>query len=189
MDDARASAVEFDRFLLEIMDRTAEIRLASVPRTPFDLQAWRHGEALHVFTEIPTPQTPARLRSLAKELDKWINLTESFDVGFRPAFVLAVPGLLLSSRIKDGDAIWSRFEVWDGPRLHRWATELGVPIPPFVISGEPENSAGGEQNALSSTTIEHALLRRLAQIAYGQPAWREYEKFCEDLLNFLFVPP
>jgi hypothetical protein len=191
VDDSSARAAEFDSFLLEIMERAPNIELASIPRSLFDLQAWRDGGALHVITMVTTPQTYARLNILAKRLDEWIKLSQSlalarsFALGHDRTYVLAVPGLLPRSKMTD--AIWSRVEVWDGPYLHDWASQLSVPVPPFITAGDLNESP--MRGADYERAIEHRLLRQLAQIAPGEENWIKYEKFCEDLLDFLFVPP
>jgi hypothetical protein len=41
----------------------------------------------------------------------------------------------------------------------------------------------------AASQYTHALLHRLRSIEPGQAGWSAYEKYCEDLLNFLFVPP
>ena len=95
--------------------------------------------------------------------------------------MLAIPGVLAES--KRVLALRHRLEIWDGPRLQTRAHELGVPVPPYLAMADRE--ADGEPAA----DLEHSLLRRLREIEPGPDDWAAYENYCEDLLNFLFVPP
>ena len=76
--------------------------------------------------------------------------------------------------------LWSRLEIWDGPYLHYWARKLGIAVPPFVVGGDLH----GEEASVGQA--EHGLLRRLARIVQGDRAWRAYEEYCQEVLNFLF---
>ena len=62
--------------------------------------------------------------------------------------------------------------------LKNWA----YPIPPYVI---------GEDSPVTTDLRweEHRLVNWLRHVPSGETGWREYEQFCEELLNFLFVPP
>ena len=39
-----ARGLEFENFVLEIMQRSPDIELADIPVTPYDIQAWREGK-------------------------------------------------------------------------------------------------------------------------------------------------
>jgi hypothetical protein len=94
-----------------------------------------------------------------------------------PRLVLAVPGILPESkRVK---AARADLETWDGPYLRGRAEQFGIEVPPGV-------AFGGDEVGLDA---EHELLSRLAGIQPGNVGWHAYESYCDDLLNFLFVPP
>jgi hypothetical protein len=91
-------------------------------------------------------------------------------------------------------ALLSGVEVWDGPRLRHWADELGIYVPTYVAAEEstyltPEGLDASITDTSHVPDWEHALLRNPDNIPRGHRGWAAYENFCEDLLNFLFVPP
>jgi hypothetical protein len=51
-----------------------------------------------------------------------------------------------------------------------------------ILAASPGSTA-------AEADYRHVLLGRLREIPPGRDGWPAYEKFCEDLLNFLFVPP
>ena len=116
-------------------------------------------------------------------LDDAARLYQELDPGSEPVLVLAFPGVLSES--KRTLAARSGLEVWDGPYLRARAQREGIRVPPYVALGGSD--ASGPPTAEAHYT--HALLNRLHEITPGRNGWPAYEKFCEDLLNFLFVPP
>jgi hypothetical protein len=58
------------------------------------------------------------------------------------------------------------------------AGQLEVVVPPGVAWGDEDSALPG-----------YDLASRLAGIRPGTGGWPAYEKYCEDLLSFLFVPP
>jgi len=75
-------------------------------------------------------------------------------------------------------AAQDRLVIWDGPYLRAKAGQLNIKVPPGVASGDDAGIVPG-----------HDLVSRLADIKPGIAGWPAYEKYCEDLLSLLFVPP
>jgi hypothetical protein len=183
---ATARAFEFEQFVQQILERSSAMRLASVPSPHrgdhgFDFAAVRKDQMLLIEVKVMTPQTSHRLEQMSVQLraaaDRYTELQPSTE----PRLVLAVPGVLAES--KKTLALRSRLEIWDGPQLSSWADALGIPVPPYVARADRETDEE------STTVFEHDLLQRLHEIESGPLGWSAYEKYCEDLLNFLFVPP
>jgi hypothetical protein len=97
--------------------------------------------------------------------------------------VLAFPGVLAKSKMTR--AIRSQLTVWDGPYLRARARQFDIRVPPYVASEDFE----AVDVLTSESSYTHALLYRLHSIEPGRAGWPAYEKYCEDLLNFLLVPP
>ena len=201
MDDpsgpASARAYEFERFLLEILERSPDIELLSTvssynpdlstvfpsygPDLGFDMAAVRNGRTLVIEAKVTTPQTRARLRSIASQLEAAQASYARSHPDASVELVLAFPGAL--SRAKWDVARRSRVTIWDGAALRAMADSLGVQVPPYVAP------VARAQWPDDDTAYAHALTSRLSQIAPGSDDWSAYEKYCEELLNFLFVPP
>ena len=177
----------FEQFVEEILKRKQDLELDSTQHLymadgGFDFVAVRNGQTLLVQAKSTTPQTSYRLEQVSAQLRAAADRYTSLHPGTpQPRLVLAIPGVLAES--KKALALRSRLEIWDGPRLQSWAHGLGVPVPPDVATGG--RSAGDEP----ATVLEHSLLQRLRAIEPGQRDWSAYENYCQDLLNFLFVPP
>jgi hypothetical protein len=180
----RMSGQLFEGFVLEILRRDLGIELggSSVQGRPdmgFDVAAERGGEQLLIEVKLTTPQTSYRLEQMAAQLRAAADAHAQRFPGSHPRLVLVIPGVLAETkRVK---ALKMGLEVWDGPYLRAKARELGVEVPPGIELAEPADEAG--------RVFEHDLLRRLEAVRPGRQDWSAYEKFCEDLLNFLFVPP
>lgn len=102
--------------------------------------------------------------------------------GADPELILVFPGVL--SREKEAMALSSRVTIWDGRYLRGKALELHISVPPGLDLPPIERAQWDE-----STALAHSLISQLKDIAPGTEQWASYEKYCEELLNFLFVPP
>ena len=179
-----ARAYEFEGFVREILERSPDVELPdNLDRyglTGFDIKATRRGRTVLVEVKVTTPQTSHRLERMNAQLRAAADRYESANPGAEPKLVLAIPGVL--SQAKMAVALRSTLEVWDGPYLRSWAQNLNISVPPYVGIEETEDRPAGSRPA-------HFLLQRLSGIEPGQGGWFAYEQFCEELLNFLFVPP
>jgi hypothetical protein len=188
MSHGTARGLEFEQFVKEILERSPDIELTASPRTygpdyGLDFVAARDGRPVLIQVKVTTPQTSHRLEEMRAALDNAARLYQGLDPGSEPVLVLAFPGVLSES--KRTHAARSRLEVWDGPYLRARAQREGIRVPPYVALGDSDASG----RPAAETHYTHALLNRLSEIAPGRNEWPAYEKFCEDLLNFLFVPP
>src|SRR5581483_303203 len=100
--------------------------------------------------------------------------------GDRPELILAFPGVL--SREKEAMALSATLTIWDGRHLDAEAHRLGITAPTYLAT---PLKASWDRN----TARAHDLLAQLQALAPGTDQWVSYEKYCEELLNFLFVPP
>lgn len=182
---------EFEQFVREILQRTPDIRIAD-PTDPllstgtrkdlgFDIEAVRDGRPLLVEIKAQTPQTSARLSDLTSQLRvaaaKHVRTT-GWSV---PPDLLAVfPGVL--SQRKQESSRKEEVEVWDGRDLQRRARQFGIRVPTFVAADEGEGIGEDRQPA-------EQLIGRLTTIKPGRADAPAYEKWCEDVLSFLFCPP
>jgi hypothetical protein len=183
-----ARGLEFEKFVQEILDRSRDIELTAASSSygtdyGFDFRALRDGRPLLIQIKLTTPQTGYRLEQLNALLKAAAKRYEELNPGQEPGLVLAIPGVLSQSKM--AIALRSRLEVWDGPYLRTRAQSLGISVPPYVALEGPEVL----ERADMGSQYTHALLHRLNGIRPGQVDWSAYEKYCEDLLNFLFVPP
>jgi len=182
----RGAALE--QFVLRILEQDPEIELGagSSPYGPdhgFDFAARRKGKPLLVDAKQTTPQTAQRLKQLEAQLRSAAAAYTKLHPGEAPDLALACAGVL-SGPMRDRAAQLG-LQLWDGPYLSSWAQRLGVKVPSFIASGS-RDASDRDDPAFQYT---HSLLRRLESIQPGRPRWSSYEKYCEDLLNFLFVPP
>jgi hypothetical protein len=203
---------EFRTFVLQVLHRTWEAEPKAVVGLGYqtmtgdqgaDLVLDRRGQTVLVNVKLQTPQTSARLLSVAKELVIQGAEYKRFhpDEG-EPALLVAFPGVLSAARtsLLSGD----RLEIWDGAQLRAEAYEHGVDVPPFVAYEvdasafrSADHEADGGSARIDVLRIERFpfyegpvnLLDRLSGITPGNAEWRNYEDYCEELLNFLFVPP
>jgi hypothetical protein len=183
-----ARGYEFEQFVREILEHAPDIELMATPSpggpdSGFDLSAVRDGHPLLVQVKVTTPQTSYRFEQMIAVLKEAAERYRELHPGTAPELVLAFPGVLAKS--KRTRAIRSQLTVWDGPYLRARAQQFDIRVPPYVARGDSETA-----DALDSEfPYTHALLYRLHRIERGQAGWPAYEKYCEDLLNFLFVPP
>jgi hypothetical protein len=179
-----ARGYEFERFVRQVVARSMGMVVPVSARGKdhgFDMRALRDGRLVLVEAKVVTPQTTARLREAIGQLeaaaDGYADSRDEVD----PELILAFPGVL-SSR-KSDVARASRVTIWDGRYLRDRASRYGISVPPYVAPAE----TGELQDAGSALGYE--LVRELHEIAPGTGQWSLYEKYCEELLNYLFVPP
>jgi hypothetical protein len=98
----------------------------------------------------------------------------------RPELLAVFPGVLSGSKRESSGH--DDVEIWDGRDLQRQARQLGIHVPAFVAAFEGEESAEDREPA-------QELTQRLAAVNPGRSDALAYEKWCEDVLNFLFCPP
>jgi hypothetical protein len=150
----------------------------------FDIEAVRNGRPLLVQIKTQTPQTSARVSDLAKQLraaaDRYEHEARRGGRTGRPELVAAVSGVLAQHKLMTAQR--EDIQVWDGRYLRRQAQQLGIHVPYFVAVPEEEESP-------EAKLPTHELIRRLEAIAPGRNDAAAYEKWCEDVLNFLFCPP
>ena len=184
--EALARGTEFELFVAEILRRDPQIELisSSLLNRPTsktadygsDFTAMRGGTTLLIEAKATTPQSVARLEEQNRQIRGAGNtyLQRNPDRP-RPALVLAFPGVIRQQkRALARDMV----EIWDGPYLRAWAERLDVAVPLGVAFADE-----------TGLTLGHDLMSRLDGITPGAAAWSAYEKYCEDLLTFLFVPP
>ena len=180
--------LEFEQFVKDILERSPDIELMASPG-PYgpdyglDFVASRDGRPLLIQVKVTTPQTSHRLEEMRADLDRAAQRYQELHPDSKPVHVMAFPGVL--SEAKRTLAVRSRLEIWDGPYLRDRAEREGTRVPPYVALGNP----GTSTPIAAGTRYQYALLDRLREIPPGRDGWPAYEKFCEDLLNFLFVPP
>ena len=180
--------LEFEQFVKDILERSQDIGLTASPG-PYgpdyglDFVASRDGRPVLIQVKVTTPQTSHRLEEMRAEVDRAAQRYQELDPGSEPVRVLAFPGVLSES--KRTLAVRSGLEIWDGPYLRDRAEREGIGVPPYVALGDP----GASGLTAAGAGYRHALLDRLREIPPGRGGWPAYEKFCEDLMNFLFVPP
>ena len=182
-----ASGVAFEVFVTEILSRDPEIELVSASllggttrRTAAygtSFVAVRRGRTLLVDARAVTPQTIQRLEEQRRQLQDAARMyTERHPHELEPLLVLACPGVLRES--DRAAAAPEGLEIWDGPYLRDRAGQLDVAVAPGIAWSDEDSPLPG-----------YDLVPRLAGISPGTADWPAYEKYCEDLLSFLFVPP
>lgn len=181
--------LEFEQFVKGVLERSTDIELTASPGTygpdyGLDFVASRDGRPLLILVKVTTPQTSHRLEEMRTDLDRAAQWYQQLHPGAEPVHVLAFPGVLSES--KRTLAARSRVEIWDGQYLRDRAERAGIGVPPYVALGA---DPGTSSLAATGTGYRHVLLDRLREISPSQAGWPAYEKFCEDVLNFLFVPP
>jgi hypothetical protein len=181
-----ASGVAFEVFVTEILSRDPEIELVSASLlggarenagygTSF--VAVRRGRVLLIEARAVTPQTSRRLEEQGRQLrDATRVYMERHPRELEPVLVLACPGVLRQP--SRAAAVQESLEIWDGPYLRAMAGQLDVTVAPGVAWGDEDSRPPG-----------YGLASRLAGIRRGTADWPAYEKYCQDLLSFLFVPP
>lgn len=179
---------EFEQFVQEILERSSDIELAGAPSPygadyGFDLAAVRNGRPVLIEAKLTTPQTSYRLEQMNSQLKAAAQRYKELHPGPEPELVLTFPGVLSQSKMTV--ALRSRLEIWDGPYLRARARTLGITVPPYIALESPVAIDWRDDDS----SYTHTLLDKLRTIRPGQASWSAYEKYCEDLLNFLFVPP
>jgi hypothetical protein len=182
-----ASGVAFEVFVTEILSRDPEVELVSASLlggttrenaaygTSF--MAVRRDRTLLIEARAVTPQTSRRLEEQRRQLQDAARVyMERHPRELEPLLVLACPGVLRQSNI--AAPVQQSVEIWDGPYLRARARQLEITVAPGVAWGDEDSPLPG-----------YDLASRLAGIRPGTADWPAYEKYCEDLLSFLFVPP
>lgn len=145
------------------------------------------GLIILVNIELQTPQTAARLEALVAEAETLrAEYPQARDDQEPPSLLLVFPGVLARARRRRLEVEHQRLDVWDGEVLRARATEVGIPLPPFV---EQLTRVNAIDDPYEIRFGRRGLSERLTAIEAGTTQWRAYEDFCEDLLNYLFVPP
>jgi hypothetical protein len=182
-DGRFAEGWQFERFVGEVLSRMYEIPATELERDQVadlgvDIRALHGGQPIFVEVKAQTPQTTRRLNDMIAQLKAAATRYRQANVGSaEPRLIVSFPGVLSPRKEVPPDV-----EVWDGRFLQREARRLGVPAPAFLASAE------GEERAEEREPAED-LTRRLGLIEDGRSEWVRYEKFCEDMLGFLFCPP
>lgn len=182
-----AAGVAFEVFVTEILSSDPEIELVSASlmgRSARENAAYgtsfvavRGGRTLLVDARAVTPQTSRRLEEQGRQLQDAARVyMERHPRELEPLLVLACPGVLRQS--KRAAAAQQNLEIWDGPYLSARAGQLEITVPAGI-------APGGKHGVIPG----YDLASRLAAIRPGTAGWPAYEKYCEDLLSFLFVPP
>lgn len=184
---AAATGIAFELFVTEVLRRDPETELVSaslLDRAPYetadygiDFVAVRRGRTLLIEAKAATPQTSRRLAEQSRQLQGAARVyMEQHPGGLEPGLVLTFPGVLPQS--KRAAAAQQSLEIWDGPYLRSAAERLDISVPPGIAFGDELGFVPG-----------YDLAARLTGIRPGAANWPAYEKYCEDLLSFLFVPP
>lgn len=180
-----AAGIAFELFVTEILSRDPEIELVSASLLDAAARetaaygtsfvAVRRGRTCWSRRGPPLPRPAAAWKN--RQLQDAAQVYMERHPGERePGLVLACPGVLRQSD-RAADAQES-LEIWGGPYLSARAGQLDIVVPPGI-------ALGGELGLIPG----YDLASRLAGIRPGIAGWPAYEKYCEDLLSFLFVPP
>jgi hypothetical protein len=176
----------FEQFVTEILAGQPEVRDAGEGRDMaddlgVDLAARQDGRPVLLEVKAQTPQTEPRLREVVAQLkDAAERYSDAHPGMARPRLIAAFPGIL--SPRKQAPVASAQVEVWDGRFLRREARRLGIPAPAILATEEGEEPPSEREPA-------DDLLRRLGHIVPGRESSIPFEKFCEDLLNYIFHPP
>jgi hypothetical protein len=165
-----------------ITDLHRESATTPGPDVGIDFVAWQEGRPLLVEAKAQTPQTGRRLQQSVEQLraagTEYVQQHPGLQ--HQPRLVVAFPGVLSPQRQASVRA--GGVELWDGVSLQRMARRAGVFAPEFLARPEGEELPPEREPA-------DELLRRLPRIQTGTADWPAFERFSEDLLNLLFVPP
>jgi hypothetical protein len=142
--------------------------------------AKREGRMVLIEVKVPTPQTTTRIQGAVAQLEAAADRYAETHGGDRPELILAFPGVL--SREKEAMTVSGGLTIWDGRYLNAEARRLGVKAPLYLAT--PLKASWDENEATGRD-----LLAQLQALAPGTDQWMLYENYCEELLNFLFVPP
>jgi hypothetical protein len=146
-----------------------------------DFTARLKGQPLFIEAKAQTPQTSRRLQQSVEQLRAaWKAYEQQTGPQQPPRLVIAFPGILSPQRQAAVEA--GGVEIWDGAALQRMARGVGVFAPGFLALPEDERPPSEREPA-------DELMRRLSGIPIGKTGWLAFERFSEDLLNLLFVPP
>lgn len=182
---------EFEEFVQAVLQQTPGVQVPEradtlfpnrrVKDQGFDIEAERDGRPLLVEIKSQTPQTSARLNDVTRQLhDAATRYVSASGRNLRPELLAVFPGVV--SQQKRESVRRDQVEIWDGRELRHRARQLGIRAPSFVAALEGEESAGDREPT-------RELTERLVSIRPGRLDAPAYEKWCEDVLNFLFCPP
>jgi hypothetical protein len=183
---AEFSGWAFERFVSEVLAGQPGVTGTDLGREAaddlgVDLATRQAGRPVLVQAKTRTPQTEARLRETQAQLKEAAERYSASHPGTTwPRLIAAFPGVL--SPRKQTPAATSGIEIWDGRHLRREARRLGIPAPEILATEE-----GDEPSSQRDQSDD--LLRRLARITPGRDTAIPFEKYCEDMLNYLFHPP
>jgi hypothetical protein len=183
---ASAEGWAFERFVSDILAGQPEVtgvegEIGAAGDLGVDIAGQQDGRIVLVEAKAQTPQTGARLRDVITRLQEAsARYSRAHPGSPRPRLIVAFPEIL--SPRKETPVAAAQVEIWDGPFLQREARRLGVPSPGFLAAAEGEESSEEREPT-------DDLLRRLGRVLPGPANSVRFEKFCEDMLNFLFCPP
>ncbi|TQS43147.1 hypothetical protein [Cryptosporangium phraense] len=183
----RYSELQLTQLLQKIIPRAFDVELASEVRLPkplrmrVDIAFERAGTLTLVEVRGSTPQTDRRIRELIWRLDKYRSALEEDGAAETPlTVVLAIPGSLSATFVQRLRA--SNIVLWDQDEITRIAAKAG-----FLSDAHEFFSA--EQTAPRSVSQAEEMQRRLARIKCGRDHWPLYQRFCGEVLEYLFTPP
>lgn len=193
--DSFGRALEFEAFVRRIIEAEPDVDIVRAPSSRdhgVDIAARHDGRLLLVEVKLATPQTSYRLEQAIQQLKAAAENYQRDDLfGPTPELILAFPGVLADT--KRTKATRSQLEIWDGPFLRDRANQLGIRVPPYVAESLGSDSSPSGLRSVEEDRTDwspgYELFGRLDGIAPGRADWPAYEKLCEELLNFLFVPP
>jgi hypothetical protein len=185
---------EFEQFVREILAATPGIWLpesagalfstSARKDLGFDIEAMRRARPLLVEIVSQTPQTASRLVAVLDQLraaaDAYVKAAGPAQRRqARPSLLAVFPGVISPQKLVFSSHL--DVEIWDGRYLTRQARQLGIRVPSFIAT--PDNDEVGDR------VPAHDLELRLDAIAPGREHAVTYEKWCKDVLEFLFCPP
>lgn len=186
MTSPGSEAPEFDfvQFLRQVVPSLPDyqgmsVSIADEQTGPADLLVWADGAATIVEAKVNTPKTRERLQAVVGQLRQYATIwSEEASHSSQPRLVLAVPGTLPDEHQDMLRALG--VSVWDGSTLASAAAVKGISVPKGVRLTP----------RLSLTKPPAMVLRRtLARTPVGRSHWPQYQRFCTELLAYLFCPP
>ncbi|MCP2341032.1 hypothetical protein [Actinomadura rupiterrae] len=132
-----------------------------------------------------TPHTDRRARDAIEQLARYYDAYSSTKSNPPGRKVLAIPGVLSERTI---DLLHSlEIELWDAAWILKIADSVNMRKEAEFFT----NPGNGTFSAKSPkrTATEAAFIDRLENISPGMAHWRLYQRFCRDLLEYLFCPP
>jgi hypothetical protein len=183
---AAAQGWAFERFVRDILAGQPDVtgvegEVGAAGDLGIDIAGRQGGRPVLVEAKAQTPQTSARLQDVIARLQEAsAYYSRAHPESPRPRLVVAFPGIL--SPRKETPVAAAQVEIWDGPFLQREARRLAIRAPSYLAAAEGEESPEEREPT-------DDLLRRLGRVPPGVSNSVRFEKFCEDMLNFLFCPP